>query len=196
MRLRPLRVGFFRFSTWHVVLLISLSLVGCHRHRNNVYYPVEQPGFKLPKKVQGTSDSRVIKMMRNFNRGGVVEVTTIGSNYLISIPSSALFPPQSPQLSWGAYPTLNQVAKFMKEFRKVAVNVTAYSNKYVSVKREQALTLSRAKAVGNYLWSQGIDSRFIFTEGAGSDKPITDYVREGEQSPTSRIEITFRDAIV
>lgn len=84
----------------------------------------------------------------------------------------------------------------MKLFRKVSVTVTAYSNKYLSCKREQALTLTRARSVADYLWSQCIDSRFVFVEGAGSDKPIVGITQGGDQSPNSRIEITFREAIV
>jgi len=49
----------------------------------------------------------------------------------------------------------------MKQFRKVGVNVTGYSSEYVSVKRERALALARARAVADYLWSQGIDSHWF-----------------------------------
>ncbi len=59
----------------------------------------------------------------------------------------------------------------------------------------RALTLARARAVGDYLWSQGVDSRFIFTHGLGSDKPIVAFTEKGDKSPNSRIEITFRDAV-
>ncbi|MDP1602314.1 MAG: type IVB secretion system protein IcmN/DotK [Legionella sp.] len=160
------------------------------------YIPSPDTNFKLPRKVANTSDSQVILMMKAFKRDGVVKVIAIGSDYLISIPSSALFPDQSPRLTWQSYRRLNQVVMFMKQFRKVAVNVTAYSSKYVSVRREQSLTLTRARAVSEYLWSHGIDSRFIFSEGAGSDKPITAMTQGGDNAPSSRIEITFRDAIV
>lgn len=147
------------------------------------------------KKVAGTSDYAVITMQKNFNKRGV-KVITIGSDYLISIPSGALFADQSPRIRWESYALLNQVVLFLKQFRKVGVNVTSYSSQYVSSRREQALTLARARVVANYLWSQGIDSRFIFTEGAGSDKPVVSFYQGGDKSPNSRIEITFRDAIV
>lgn len=175
-------------------MIAILLLIGCHRHYTP--FPISDETFKLPHKVDGTSDTKVAVMMKAFKRGGVIKVTSIGSDYLIVMPSSALFPTQSPRLTWPAYSTLNQVVAFMKQFRKVAVNVTAYSGQYVSAKREQALTQARARAVGDYLWSQGIDSRFIFTEGAGSDKPISSYMQGGDASPSSRIEITFRDTIV
>lgn len=186
-----MRLTFIRF----IGLLIGLScmmLLGCQR-KSGVYWPSGMQ--KLPIKVATASDPRVIAMQENFRKRGI-KVITIGQDYLIAIPSSLLFPNQSPRLTWASYAVLNDVACFMKNFRLVAVNITAYAVKYQSVRREQALTLARARNVAEYLWSQGIDSRFIFTEGAGSDKPIVAMPQGGDLSPNSRIEITFRDAIV
>lgn len=192
--MRHLRVGITGFSTWHAALLASVMLVGCHRH--NTPLPLEDDTYKLPRRVAGSSDLKVAGMIRDFNRTSSVKVITIGSDYLIAMPSSALFADQSPRLVWQSYPVLNHVVDFMKQFRKIAVTVTCYSSQYVSVQREHALTLARSRAVGDYLWSQGIDSRFIFTAGVGSDKPVSNYSQGGDRSPSSRIEITFRDAIV
>lgn len=133
--------------------------------------------------------------MTKFNKRGI-KVITIGQNYLISIPASALFEDQTPHLTWASYGVLNDVAVFLKQFRKVAINITGYSSKYVSVQRERALTLARTRVVGEYLWSQGVDSRFIFTEGLGSDKPVVSFTQGGDSSPNARIEITFRRAVI
>lgn len=192
--MRQLRLSRSGISVWPITLLASVLVCGCYHPRNPL--PLDNDNYKLPSKVADTSDAKVIRMMQDFNRTKVVTVVATGSDYLISMPSAALFPAQSPRLTWQSYALLNQIAVFMKQFRKVGVTITAYSSKYVSAKREQALTAQRARAVGDYLWSQGVDSRFIFTEGAGSDKPITAYADGGDNSPNSRIEITFRDTIV
>jgi intracellular multiplication protein IcmN len=150
----------------------------------------------MPRRVFGASDSKVNRMIISFNRGKVVKVISIGSDYLIAIPSAALFYNQSPRLQWSAFRTLNRVVRFSQEFRKVAITITCYTSRYVDDRREHALALARARAVGDYFWNQGIDARFIFTQGAGSDKPITNYTQSGDHSPSSRIEITFRDTII
>lgn len=173
------------------ILCAGLLLNAC---QNGARYAAADSSA-LPPKVAGTSDAAVIAMQKVFNKCGV-RVVAIGQDYLVSIPSAALFADQSPRLTWQSYQLLNNVVFFLKQFRKVGVTVTSYSSKYVSVRREQALTLTRARAVADYLWSQGIDSRFVFTEGAGSDKPIASFTRGGDKSVNSRIEITFRDAIV
>lgn len=180
-RLLSMLIGFF-----------CISLVACHK-RSIPYWPSGEK--TLPRKVATASDPRVIAMQESFRKRGI-KVITIGQDYLIAIPSSMLFPNQSPRLTWASYAVLNDIVCFMKNFRLVGVNVTGYAVKYQSVRREQALTLARARSVGDYLWDQGIDTRILVTEGAGSDKPIAAMLQGGDLSPNSRIEITFRDAIV
>ncbi len=189
---RRLRVGLFAFSTWHATLLVFLILLGC---KTKVYQPEDIESLRLPRKVEGANDRSVIVLQKKLIRCGV-SVITIGQDYLISIPSRSLFPNQSPQLTWASYGLLNNVVRFLQQFRKVAVTIRGFSSKYVSERREHALTLARARAVADYLWSQRVSTRFIFTEGMGSDKPIMVYAEGGDRSPNSRIEITFRDSIV
>lgn len=186
--MRRLHVGFISKATWLTTLMVLLVLTGCHKLRmSNV---VE----KLPFKVAGAQDPTAMKMQARFNKEGI-RVITIGQDYMISIPSKVLFPNESPQLTWGSYALLNAVACYLKQFRKISINITAFSNKCVSPQRDRALTLARARMVGDYLWSQGVDSRFIFTHGLGSDKPIVAFTEKGDKSLNSRIEITFRDAV-
>jgi intracellular multiplication protein IcmN len=175
------------------VIVSLLLLTGCHRY----YIPIKPDDnvYKMPRRVPGSSDAYVDRMVKKFNRGNAVKVISIGSDYLISMPSDSLFANQSPRLIWSAYPVLNRVVRFCQEFRKVAITITCYTSQYVSDRREHALALARARALGDYLWSQGVDTRFIFTQGAGADKPVTNYIQGGDHSPSSRIEISFRDVV-
>ena len=173
-----------------LIVVVCLALFGCWGDR---WVPLDAK--KLPRKVAGTADAQVIALQSKLTRENV-KVITIGEDYLISIPSAIIFPDQSPQPTWKSYYVLNQVVDFLKQFRKVAVNVTGYASPYQSTQREQSLSLARAKAISNYLWSQGIDSRFIFAEGAGREKPVISTQLGGDRSLNSRIEITFRDAII
>ena len=185
-----LHVGFYGKAAWLAAFMVMIMLTGCHRHKH--LWPIEQP--TLPYKVAGANDRDIIKMQSRLGKKGV-RVITIGQDYMIAIPSTTLFANDSPRLTWGSYAVLNNIACYLKEFRKIAINVTAFSNKCVSAGRDKALTLARARAVGDYLWSQGVDSRFIFTQGLGSDKPIGAFTQRCDQSTNSRIEITFRDAV-
>lgn len=183
----------YRNNTARLIgLMILLLLSACHSNRNSYVPDKEDP--KLPCKVRGACDATVTRYIKNLNKKGI-KVETIGQNYLISIPASALFDDQTPRIKWASYRSLNEIATFLKQFRKIAINITSYSSQYGSPQREHALTLARSRVVGEYMWTQGIDSRFIFTQGLGSDKPIMDYNQGGDSSPNARIEITFRDAV-
>lgn len=183
------------FKAWHMLWLAALLLTACHK-TVPMPFSLDEDINRLPTRVNGTSDKVVIKMMRDFKKEGVVKITSIGQDYMISIPSAALFGDQSPQIKWRGFGVLNQVSAFMKQFRKVSVRVISYSSRYVSVKREHALTLARARVVADYLWFQGVDTRLMLTEGAGDTHPISVFGQGSDFSPNSRIEIVFRDAIV
>lgn len=171
-------------------LFALFQLSACH---NNRYIPDEQETM-LPCKLRGACDATVNKYLKKLNKRGV-RVITLGQDYLVSIPSTVLFEEQTAHLTWKSYGLLNDVAMLLKQFRKVAITISSHTNKYVSVQRERSLTLARSRVVGEYLWSQGVDSRFIFTQGLGSDKPIIKTTQGGDASLNSRVEITFRDAV-
>ncbi|MCH9756821.1 MAG: OmpA family protein [Gammaproteobacteria bacterium] len=148
---------------------------------------------RLPEQV-ALGDSEIIALEKRLIGRGI-QIVSVGQNYLLSIPAASLFGDQSPQLTWESYDELNEVACYLRQFRKVGIDVTAYTTRYVSTKREHALSRARAEEVANYLWSQGVDARLLFTQGMGSDKPIVMAARSGDKSPNARIEITFRRAV-
>jgi intracellular multiplication protein IcmN len=150
---------------------------------------------RLPHHVEGTNDA-FISAMEKYLKKNNVKLVSMGDDYLVSIPASSLFADQSPQITWDAYALLNNVACYLRQFRKIEVDVSAYTSQYGSTKREHALSLARANAVSNYLWSQGIDTRFVFAHGEGSDKPIVmKALHTSDHSPNARIEITFRQVV-
>ncbi|MBA4695845.1 MAG: OmpA family protein [Legionella sp.] len=173
------------------IFLTFLILVGC---RTQHFIPPEEEQ-RLPRKVAQASDRMAIQLQKKLTQCGI-KVVTIGSEYLVSIPATALFATHSPRLTWESYYLLNLVVEYLKQYRKVAVTVTGFSTPCFSTRREHALTLARARAVSGYIGSQGIDSRFIFTVGVGSDKPIVEKINGCDQSANARIEITFREAII
>lgn len=179
----------------HKVLCLTVVLLmvtGCHRRAHYIYVP-EDPDT-LPRRVASAQDPGAQRTLKRLLKQGV-KVISIGQNYLISIPANSLFGNQSPRIRWGSYALLNDVVCYLKQFRKIGVDVTAYSSKYVSPARERALTSARAAAVADYLWTQAIDSRFIFTRGLGSDKPYLFNRSGGDSSPNARVEITFRNEV-
>lgn len=176
-----------------IVVLGACILTGCGLKK--IVMPTNESASVLPSGVFAASDSS-IKEMQNRFKNNHVKIVTIGQNYLISIPSEVLFGNNSPQIKWGAYGLLNDIACYLREFHKIGIEVRAFSSQYRSNLREHSLTLARANYIANYLWSQGVDSRFLFTQGLGSDKPIINLKNSDDRSANSRIEISFRNAVV
>ena len=172
-----------------LILLFVFHITGCSHTE-----PPVSDAMDLPKKIDGASDANITFLQARLNKAGV-NILTLGQDYLLVIPSSLLFATQSPKLTWESYQLLNEVVCYLQQFRKITIHVNAFSSQFVSERREHALTLARAKTVAEYLWSQGIDSRFIFTQGSGSDKPIVVSKGGGDLSPNARIEISFRRAL-
>lgn len=174
-----------------VFVWVGFFLVGC----TSPHYVELNESKKLPSKVNGADDALIIWLQEDLRKRDV-KIISMGENNLISIPASMLFPDEAPHLTWPSYELLNEVVCYLQQYRKIAVTVSVYTVPYRTTKRQDALSIARARAVGDYLWSQGIDSRFIFTQGRGSVKPIINYDKNGDQSVNSRVEITFREAII
>jgi intracellular multiplication protein IcmN len=188
--LKSLRDCLLEKSTRSIILLAMVFMSGC---QPRVARPIDDT-IRLPTHVAGTSDAVTKAYEKRLAREGV-QIISEGQDYLLIVPSRLLFPDQSPQLTVNSYAVLNDLACYLKEFRKINVNVTAFGSQYVSIQREHALTLTRARAVSDYLWSQGIDSRFIFTQGHGRDKPQSAFAPRNDRANISRVEITFRNAV-
>lgn len=177
---------------WLTIVLSILIVGGCAKKQ---YLPIEVTSLKLPKNISAANDRTVIKLEKKLAACGV-KVITIGQEYMLSIPANKLFPENSPRLKWEGQAILTNVGDFLKQFRKISIYVMSYSNKCISIKREHALTLTRARAVANNLWEQDLDSRLIFTVGAGSDKPIIMNMKNNDNQANARIEIIFRETII
>jgi len=173
------------------LIVALMCLTAC---QSNLPPNIIQEESRLPEQV-ALGDADIIFLEKRLTQQGV-QITSVGQDYLLSVPASSLFGDQSPRLTGESYNELNEIACYLRQFRTVGVNIAAFTSHYVSPEREHALSLARARTVANYLWSQGVDSRLLFTQGMGSDKPIVTTSREGDKSPNARVEITFRRTIV
>jgi intracellular multiplication protein IcmN len=140
-------------------------------------------------------DPQKIKLERKL-MAEEIQVIQEGQYILISIPSALLFLPHSPVLLWPSYHYLNDVACYIKMFRKVEVQVNAYDTMIESHQRSLSLTRLRATNVANYLSSQQIDSRLLLMQGLANDKPIMKTERPENRWANARIEILFKEEII
>ncbi len=172
-----------------VLALVLFCLAGCQRQETT--HLSEMDDSRLPTSVAGASDSQIDFLQRRLHKKNI-KIVNMGDEYLVSIPASMIFADESPKIQWKSYQVLNEVACYLRQYRKVGVHVTTYVSPYASERRQVALSVARSQAVANYLWSQGIDGRLIVAHGQGSQKPAVVKNPPDDNSQNTRIEITFR----
>ncbi len=172
------------------MFLLCWSLLGCQSKAPSYIDDIPT----LPAGVDGATDAAIMSMYQKL-KTKKVRIITMGDAYLISIPSHLIFADQSPKINWASYELLNDVVCYLQLFRKITVQVTGYASYQQSQLRTRALSLARAQAVGNYLWTHNIEARIVFTEGLGDDKPIVAVTKNTDASPNSRIEIVFKQVV-
>ena len=174
-----------------IVFMLGLLLQGCAK---NTSYSYTQERPSLPSYLP-PPDPNKIRLERKLNAEEIKVIQT-GQYILLSIPSGLLFAEYSPNISWPSYGYLNDVACYLKMFRKVEIDINVFDAYCDKHQRMIALTRLRASRIADYLISQGIDSRIVFTRGMGNDKPIMKTIREEDKLGNSRVEVLFKEEII
>ncbi len=150
----------------------SGALVG-----GGIGYYMDQENAKLRQELVGT--------------GVQVQKNADGSVSLI-MSSDVTFATNSSDINSGFYPTLNSVAKVLKEYNKTNVIVSGYTDNTGGVAHNQDLSERRARSVSNYLAAQGVSSNRLFSQGFGDRNPIASNTTASGRSANRRVEIVLR----
>lgn len=142
-----------------------------------VGYYMDQENAKLRQELVGT--------------GVQVQKNADGSVSLI-MSSDVTFATNSADINSGFYPTLNSVAKVLKEYNKTNVIVSGYTDNTGSASYNQSLSERRAGSVSNYLAAQGVSSNRLFSQGFGERNPIASNATASGRSANRRVEIVLR----
>lgn len=142
-----------------------------------VGYYMDQQNAKLRQELVGT--------------GVQVQKDPDGSIRLI-MSSDVTFPVDSADINAGFYPTLNSVAKVLKEYNKTNVIVSGYTDTTGSAAHNQDLSERRARSVSSYLAAQGVSGNRLFSQGFGQRNPVASNATASGRSANRRVEITLR----
>ena len=142
-----------------------------------VGYYMDQENAKLRQELVGT--------------GVQVQKNADGSVSLI-MSSDVTFATNSADINSGFYPTLNSVAKVLKEYNKTNVIVSGYTDNTGTAAYNQDLSERRARSVSNYLAGQGVSSNRLFSQGFGQRNPIASNATTSGRSANRRVEIVLR----
>jgi len=126
--------------------------------------------------------------------GVQVERTEEGQIELI-MPGNITFDVGSADVSQSFIPTLNSVAKVLKEYENTLVTISGHTDSSGSDQFNQLLSEQRATAVANIVLQQGIVVERVAAIGYGESTPIADNTTAEGRAENRRDEITL-DAIV
>lgn len=157
-----------------MLLILSVSLTACSTQGNSALNTTRQETL-----IQKLQDKHI-------------NVLVVGEQVNLILPADEFFKPCSPAIKVNVYSTLNDIASLIRTYPKTSVVITGYTDNLGSSQRNMALSTQRARATADYLWSQDIDTRLLYTEGKGSDEPLADNKFLKGQQWNRRIEITFQ----
>lgn len=179
-------------------LICLTALMGCHQAKVNQYYGhtsnIDRTiGIKQRENVTDAIDAKI----ENELKGKGVSIISVGQDYRVIMPADLIYYYQSPRLRRRSFDIINLVVDYIKQFRVVSMRVDAYSQDK-DIKRSGALSLARARSLVDYLWSQAIDTRILYTQAHSMERSITACCNDkrGIGDVPTRVEITFRSTIV
>ena len=194
--------GTMKYKNGLSLLLVAtclLMLSACHQHARKVR------NYGLIKNIDttiglnqrtGVTDTKVTQLENELKSKGV-SIVSVGQDYRIIIPAELVYYYQSPRIQMESYDIVNLIVDYIKQFRTVSMRVDAYSQDK-DKNRAGALSLARARAMVDYLWSQAIDTRILYTQAHAMNRSPTACCESpsGRGDVPTRVEITFRNAII
>lgn len=164
------------------LLIVSVSLTACSTQSNSTLNP------SCCSVAAGAMQETLLQRLQAKH----IEILEVGEQVNLILPADEFFQSCSTVIKVKAYSALNDVASLIRTYPKTSVVITAYTDNLGSSQRNMALSRQRAQATADYLWSQDIDTRLLYTEGKGSDEPLADNKFLKGRQWNRRIEITFQ----
>ena len=154
-----------------ILIALLFCLVGCDSTTKQAVEQATKKYTKRSKFVYGerchlkTQDA----LVKNLKDQGVY-VIYWGDRIILNTPTEKLFNGRSLMFAEGATAILNNIAKLLLCYQKIAVKVTAYTDLLADKKSNQSFSGLQAEKITTYLSRRGIDSGFVFAVAGGRAK--------------------------
>lgn len=136
---------------------------------------------------------RKIRKIATERDAQALEVKRLREDLLrVSVSSEASFAFNSSTLKPEFKPTLNKVARVLRDDPKVLITIIGFTDSVGSKTYNLALSKRRATATASYLSSQGVSSRQIATDGLGEAEPRASNITAEGRAQNRRVEIYLR----
>ena len=124
--------------------------------------------------------------------GTGVQVKQNGNSIQLVMASDVTFTTGQAAVRSNFYPALDSVAIVVKKYNDNTVYIRGYTDNVGGVAYNQRLSGARAQSVGQYLISQGVASKRIYTEGRGESQPIASNATAEGRAMNRRVVITLQ----
>lgn len=116
------------------------------------------------------------------------KVERVGEGIVVEFSSNVLFGFDSSNLSADAKVNLDKLVKILNVYPDTDIEVQGHTDSKGSQSYNQSLSESRAGAVSEYLYNNGISNTRIRTKGFGENMPKYDNNTENGRSQNRRVE--------
>ncbi|MGE9616071.1 MAG: OmpA family protein [Solitalea-like symbiont of Acarus siro] len=99
------------------------------------------------------------------------------------------FPVNESSLDDDAKSQSNNIAAILKAYPKVKIEVGGYASSTGQEKLNKNLSMDRAKAVTDYIVSQGVDKSRVISKGYGENNPIASNKTEDGRAQNQRVSV-------
>jgi outer membrane protein OmpA-like peptidoglycan-associated protein len=120
-----------------------------------------------------------------------VNVIAQGETLRLVLSSDQFFYQGSPALRPKQYPVLTNVAALLKEYGKVPITISGYTDSIGSPKENYILSQQQAESMRAYFWVHGIEHQHVKVIGYGAQYPVAENRGKG-YAANRRIEITLK----
>jgi outer membrane protein OmpA-like peptidoglycan-associated protein len=127
--------------------------------------------------------------LRQQTAGTGIEVTRVGDQIALTMPSGITFAQSSATIQPAFFGPLNDVARTLNEYPSTAIDIRGHASSEGNRDFNQRLSQQRADAVRSYLVNQGITSARLHSIGMGIDYPVADNSTEAGRQQNRRVEI-------
>lgn len=124
--------------------------------------------------------------------GTGVSVTRLGNDLILNMPGNVTFDSGQSALRSDFYPVLNSVALVLKEYNRTLIDVSGHTDSTGSLELNTRLANDRARSVGAYLQSQGIQPERVYTQGYGPHYPVATNDTDAGRQLNRRVELVLK----
>lgn len=172
------------------ITALILTLVACRNTKtNNSSYvkdlDLSSNGSYALEDLE--SSKRKLEDIIVFNEKGV-SIRREGNNLILSMPELILFDFNKYEVKDGIKPSLNSLAKALKENKDIRIKIDGYTDFIGSEGYNLELSVKRAKAIKNYFVSKGAIDNNISIEGYGEQNPNASNATEAGRAKNRRVE--------